>query len=364
MTTANRRRVTVFLFALLAVGAALGTEKRGVIDSDEHWRAENGPFVITDDVLVARGARLIITPGTVVLVDKPVAYDERFEQRDHLDSFTVSIRVQGVLQCVGRRDNRITIVSHKADSIKCSWYGIVLENQTNNFSEIAFTDVAGSCHGVVAQNCTPLIRNAVFEFNNVGLTSLQGAEPRVYNCIAAYNFASGVRIEEANPVLYGNIIVFNRNNGVWSDGVSRFRLKYNCIYGNQDGNLRGCDPELGILSEENKNGDSTDYAHNLFAEPVFAGTKADSIAVEHDVNLPTDKSRVKDTVLAKAMHGTLTDSTASRHLAGKHRRYWLSTYSPCIDAGKPGKAFRDEDGSRNDMGIWGGQEFADFSSAD
>jgi hypothetical protein len=361
METSRLWRMAALLCIIPLLGASGRTEKRGVIDTDEHWRAENGPFVISDDVVVSRGARVIITPGTVVLVGRPVAYDERFEQRDHLDSFTVAIRVQGVLQCVGRRDNRITIASREADSIKCTWYGIVLENQTNNFSEIAFTDISGSCHGVVAHNCTPLFRNCLLEFNNVGLTCVRGAMPRVFNCVMAHNFASAVRVERANPVLSNNIIAYNNNNGVWSDGISRITLSYNCIFGNADGDLRGCDPELGVLTKVNKNGDSTDFAHNLFTEPVFAGTPADSLAVERDVSLPTDKSRVKDTTLAKAMHGTLTDSTVARYLSRKHRRYHLSPYSPCIDAGKPGTVFQDEDGTRNDIGIRGGREFADYS---
>ncbi|MBD3315785.1 MAG: hypothetical protein GF344_08370, partial [Chitinivibrionales bacterium] len=40
-------RYIVALFCLVPfLMRAEGIEKRGVIDSDEHWRAEKGPFVI------------------------------------------------------------------------------------------------------------------------------------------------------------------------------------------------------------------------------------------------------------------------------------------------------------------------------
>ena len=158
-----------------------------------------------------------------------------------------------------------------------------------------------------------------------------------------------------------NIIAFNSTNGIWSDKISHAVIEFNCIYGNSDGNLLYCNPELGVLNRRNKNKDSTDFAHNLYQDPVFAGSPADSQAVEDDVSLPTDKSRVKDTTIAKVLYDTLTDSTATKWIARDYKRYSLSKYSPCVNAGKKGKQFNDMDGSRNDMGIFGGQEFVDFS---
>jgi hypothetical protein len=249
----------------------------------------------------------------------------------------------------------------KADSLKCRWYGLVLEGPENDFSEIAFTDLAGACHGLMVRNGAPLVRNSVFEFNNVGITCGTSAVPRVVNSVIARNFATGVRIHNANPAFRNNIIAFNRNTGVWSDGASNFTLEYNCIYGNPDGNLHGCDPLLGVLERVNERKDSTDFAHNLFLDPVFAGSVGDSLAASRDVTIPTDRSNVKDTALVKLMHGTVRDSTIARYMSRKTGRYELSRYSPCIDAGHPGAEYKDRDGSRNDMGIWGGKEFVEFT---
>jgi hypothetical protein len=203
-----------------------------------------------------------------------------------------------------------------------------------------------------------LVRNTVLEYNNVGIICSQGANARIYNSIIAHNYSAGVRVYGSNPTLENNLLIFNHANGLWCDGMSKIAFGYNCVFGNDDGNLLDCDPHLGILSKVNKHKDSTDYRQNLFCDPMFQGSVAESLAVEHDVSLPTDKSRLRDTTLAKVLHGkaSLPDSTAHRRRLGAYKRYSLSAYSPCVNAGNPAKPFNDDDGSRNDMGVWGGPE--------
>ncbi|MFP4417695.1 MAG: right-handed parallel beta-helix repeat-containing protein [Chitinispirillaceae bacterium] len=344
---------------LLSASAYSFTEKRGVIADDERWTQEKGPYVITDDILIDRSARLVIGPGTRIYVGQPHAYDKKIVQRDYADSFSVSITVKGVLSCVGRRNNRISFSPLKDDSVSTRWYGIVLDEAVDPFTEIAYTDIAGAYQGITVSGCSPLIRNVATEFNNVGIICRDKAFPDIFNTIAAHNFVAGIRILHSNPRIYNSIFVFNRNHGVWSDGVSAMHFSNNCVFGNGDRDLHGCDPELGVLFDLNHNSDSIDYNGNLYTDPIFAGSPAESLAVEQDSRLPSDRSDVKDTSLVKILHNHLPDSTAHRRRLGTYRRYELSPYSPCVDAGKKGKDFQDIDGSRNDIGLWGGQEFYD-----
>jgi len=57
------------------------------------------------------------------------------------------------------------------------------------------------------------------------------------------------------------------------------------------------------------------------------------------------------------IHDTLTDSLATVKRHKTYRKYALSRYSPCVNAGSNAPRFRDTDGSRNDMGVYGGPEF-------
>ncbi|MFW5774977.1 MAG: right-handed parallel beta-helix repeat-containing protein [Chitinivibrionales bacterium] len=333
------------------------TEKRGVIDRDERWSQDKGPYIITDDILIEQSARLVIGPGTRIYVGQPHTYDERIVQRDYADSFSVSFTIKGVLRCVGRPNNRIQISPQRNDSISARWYGIVLDGAVDPFTEIAFTDIAGAYQGITISGCSPLIRNVAVEFNNVGILCENTARPDIFNTVAAHNFITGIRIEQSNPTIYNSIFAFNRNHGVWSDGFSAMRFSNNCVFGNSDRDLQGCDPELGYVRTTNHNRDSVDHQDNLYINPIFAGSPAESLAVERDSRLPSDKSDVRDTTLARILHNQLPDSTAHRRRLGTYKRYELSPYSPCIDGGRKAKKFDDADGSRNDIGLWGGQEF-------
>ncbi|MBD3422425.1 MAG: hypothetical protein GF398_20110, partial [Chitinivibrionales bacterium] len=271
MTVSLKCRL-VFLPLVAAVCAQ--THVGGVIAKTTRWTAEESPYIITGDIEIGRQANLIITPGTRILVGKPKTNDKPIEQYDHLDSHTVSIKIKGMLKCIGRRTNRITFGPLYSDDPRCTWYGIVFDKSFDDLTEIAFTDISGACHGIKVVNASPLIRNTVFENNNIGLHCHQKGNPEVYNCIMINNTSCGVRIVNSNPTINNSIIAFNRNNGVWSDGYSKMDFAYNCVFGNPDGNMLDCNPRYGIITQVNKNDDSTDFALNLHQDPTFAGSPA------------------------------------------------------------------------------------------
>ncbi len=350
--------IRTLLLIALTTGLSHGeTRVSGVIDSYVRWSPEESPYIVKDDILVARGARLVITPGTRIVLGQPSVKNREIPQRDQTDSHMVAIKVEGSLTCTGRRNNRISFSPLYRSSAKCSWYGIVYSNAHDELSEVAFTDISGACNGVVAEGCAPLIRNTVLRFNNVAIRCIDKGHARVFNCVLTGNQTCGVKVNGSNPTFYNNIIAFNRNNGLWCDGASVMAFEYNCVYGNPDGNFLDCDPELGVLVRTNANGDSTDTYHNIYKNPVFAGSAADSLAAERDIYSRTDMSRVEDTSLARVLYDSLPDSAAASPPEDSDLPYELSEYSPCIDAGKKGRKFKDRDGTRNDMGIHGGQEF-------
>jgi hypothetical protein len=360
---------TILLGPALLICAAVCSsasprEVQGIIDRDVRWNVDEGPFLVVDDLLVTRRARLVIAPGTQVLIAQRPAASPSVPQFDRLDSSSISIRIEGALVCTGRKDKRITF-SPVGGTQRCSWYGLILDKAVGQFTEISFVDIAGAYNGISALDCNAVIRSAVLEFNNVGINCLQGGSIRLFNSVIAHNFTAGIRIQQANPQFFNNIIVYNRNNGVWCDGVSKIDFQYNCVYGNGDGDLLECDPELGLPVKASKKKAASvpvDYGHNIYADPVFAGSISDSMAVERDISLPTDKSRMRDTSIARVLYDSLVDSTAALSRRATSRRYTLSKYSPCSNAGHPGNQFRDTDQSRNDMGIYGGPEFIAIKS--
>lgn len=349
--------IFLLIFTALAFGA---TEKKGIISRNERWTIEESPYIITDDLLITPMARVVITPGVKIFVGKPISYIAGIQQEDNLDSFAVSIRVQGSFKCVGRLDNRISFSSLNADSQHCQWYGIILDNELENEIEMAFVDVAEACNGITIKKGAPLLRNCLLEYNNTGLILNNNSAPKIYNSIISSNITTGIYVDKSNPIIFNSIIAFNRNTGIWSDGISRITLNNNCIFGNGGKNLYKTDPRYGILKKVNHNKDSIDFASNIFQDPIFAGSPSDSAAIEKDLSLQTDKSRIKDTTIAKIVQKDLKDEQAKIIREKNYDRFTLSPYSPCINSGKKDKKFQNIDGSQNSMGIYGGQEFGDF----
>lgn len=354
--------LAIFLYILLQSFSFVfgATEKKGIISRNERWTKEEGPYIITDDLLITPMARVVVTPGVKILVGKPIAYLEGIPQEDNLDSFSIAITVQGSFKCVGRTDNRISFSSLSADSQHCQWYGIILDNELENEIEMAFVDVAEACNGITVKKGAPLLRNCLLEYNNTGLILKNSSAPKIYNNIISSNITTGIFIDKSNPVIFNSIIVNNRNSGIWSDGISNVILHNNCIFGNGEKDLHKLDPRYGLLIKVNSNKDSIDFGQNIFLDPIFAGSPSDSTAIEKDISVQTDKSRIKDTTMAKIVLKELKDSQAKAVREKNYDRFTLSRYSPCLHAGKKGKTFQNLDGSRNNLGIYGGQEFGDF----
>jgi hypothetical protein len=351
-----RRSVVVLACAVLPVsGDSLVS---GIINSDTRWTAEQGPYVVTGDILVTRRGHLTIGPGTAVFVGKAKYRENQIPQIDGIDSVNIAVTIEGGLDCVGRPDKRISFMPQSADPRGPYWYGIVFRKTPENRAELAYSDISGAYNGVSVYDCGPAVHHCRIDFNNAGIVCANHGNVRVINCVIANNFSAGVKISFANPVFENNIIAFNRNNGVWCDGASKITFEYNCVSGNADGNLLDCDPELGVLKKKNERKDSVDYKDNLFKNPVFAGSEYDSLAVERDVSLQTDKSRIRDTSLAKVLEPSLKDSLAAKKRGVRYRLYSLSRYSPCIRAGNPAREYKNGDGSRADMGIYGGSRYA------
>jgi hypothetical protein len=353
----NLAIVIILMIAGALAVARAETRVSGIIDRNERWTPEKGPYLINGDLLIGRKGYLVITPGTQIMIGTPSYPGTGIDQIDHTDSQMVAIHVRGMLTCQGSPTKRVSISPLMRDDDRCHWYGIIFDGSYDQLTEVSFTDISGACNAITVRGCSPTVRNCIFENNNVGINCLKEGNAKVYNCVIARNTTCGIHLQSANPVFYNNILVSNKNNGIWCDGISAMTFAYNCLFDNLDGNFMECDPELGVITPSKKSRIPTDGSGNIYCNPVFAGTSSDSLAAEKDTRIPTDRSRIADTVLAKTLHDTLIDSSAIRRVMLKASRYELSAYSPCINAGNPDKKFKNKNGTRNDIGIGGGPEF-------
>ena len=159
----------------------------------------------------------------------------------------------------------------------------------------------------------PDVGNNRFEGNDFGIATWNGSNPLIHNNVVCHNTFFGVDISSNptvinntiafnvigiddgggyGPIVMNNIVVGNSRYGVYAVGTQP-QLTYNDVWGN-DTNYRNCSPGTGS--------DSSD--------PAFADTAS--------------------------------------------RDFHLQPGSPCINAGNPAPQYNDPDGTRNDMGAYGG----------
>lgn len=329
-----------------------------VILKETRWNLEESPYIIGRDLTIEKGASLTIAPGVKIIIRKPKLFDT-ISQYDATDSMLVSIRVKGALSCIGKRDQHIQFITQGTSKNDFGWYGIVFDNAPGNFAEIAFTDIVNAYRAISVKQSEPVIRNNIIEFNHIGIYCSVNGNAKIYNNIITGNFLAGIHVREANPHIANNIIYSNTNNGVLCDGKSKMNFEYNCVYGNTDGNFFDCQPELGVIVKSKKKGaPETDIAFNIYKDPIFKGSPADSTANAQDISLPTDLSDVKDTSLANIYYeNNAAPQKTPIESKSVSERFELSRYSPCIESGLPGEDFKNVDKSRNTMGIWGGPDY-------
>ena len=314
----------------------------GVITENTWWSAAGNPYILTNDVIVAPNARLVIEPGVVVIVERPIRIPEGIHQIDHLDSFTTSIKVYGSIYALGTPTNPIIFKGSNVsdEDIYTHWFGIYIDSRRTQEIVIGYATISSAANGIWVRNGRPMIRNVLFEFNNTGLRLENRSDARVVHCVFAKNFLTGIRVLDSNPFIFNSIITSNNAMGIWGDRLTKIELRNNIFFDNGR-NFVDVDPLFGINSRVNANGDSTDFVGNMVLDPIFAGSvREETIRAS---------GRPARTPMSSNIFNEIADT-----------RYFLSPFSPAIDAGVGDRMFREPDGSLPDLGIWGGAEIIRF----
>lgn len=344
-------KVLLLIVSLVSILVA-ETVFSGVIDAQERWTLEGSPYILTNDVHITSNGRLVIEPGVEVLVESPQRVPVDILQENSVDSFGVMIKVEGAIYCEGKEHNPVVFKGRYVNEKYTHWCGIVINSHRSDEILISYTKISDATTAIEVRKGMPLIRNVVLEYNNIGFSSLSLSTPRLIQSNISGNFLTGIRINAANPELYNNIVTSNRNVGIWADRVSDFTFKNNLVFGNGDRNFVDCPPEMGKMVDVNRNGDSVDVYENLTEDPLFEGSPGVLAKRAEIAKEKADKS-LKDTTFVK-------EDTLAKY-AEESKRYQLSEFSPCINAGRrEGDKFKEVDGSDADLGIFGGPEHIVF----
>lgn len=191
--------------------------------------------------------------------------------------------------------------------------------------------ITGNRNGVRVNGGSPIIRNNIINFNgstsdallNYGIISLS-ATPLIQNNLICSNSGAGIYIAWAassGAQVINNTVADNTDNGIWCYGGAEPVIKNNILARNS----------TGLSASSNAK------PKNSFND-VWGNTWRNYDAQSGGVANP----------------GPGDISGDPRFDLLSVPPYHLAITSPCINAGDPNPFFNDRDGTRNDMGCFGG----------
>ncbi len=182
-----------------------------------------------------------------------------------------------------------------------SQYGIYFCGFSTTSSAINNVICGHERYGLCIGFDSPLIENNVIRHNNwSGIRTWNAiSNPTIRNNTVFEN-NNGILFKNNIPIIENNIVVNNTNVGIGEEfSIDEYTFHYNNVYGNGDDYYQAI-AGVGAIS----------------ADPLFVNSAGND--------------------------------------------YHLQAGSPCIDAGNPGVQYNDLDGTRNDMGAYGGSNAKDF----
>jgi parallel beta-helix repeat protein len=281
-------------------------------------------------------------PGDTILVEAGT-YDENVTLKSGVDVLgagfeTTIIRgghISHVVYANGVTNavfDGFAVVDSRQDSssfagIRINGGNLVASNNlvTNNLNGIYIT---GASSAIIRNNIVTINGLTGNGFLNYGIISLNST-PLITNNIISRTTGAGIYIgwlDSLGTQIINNTIVDNDHDGIWCY-KSAPTIKNNIIVGNQYGIAASHDPAAVPKISYN------DVWNNLDNYNSQSG----------GVSAPGPGDISVDPLLIPP---------ASNFVRG----YYLGEESPCIDAGDPNPIYNDIDGSRNDMGAYGGMD--------
>ena len=201
----------------------LFTEIGGVLTGETILQ---GDYLLVTDLLIPKGSRLVVKPGTLIQVRRAelTKIDPEF-----LSSMT-ELLIRGSISIEGTAEKPVVIVPEKETSAADpAWAGILLDNaksssirnarisgaetgllMINAEVELAYSRLEKNRYGVVIQAGQPLLNNNLISKGEAGLFIWNGAEPNLNKNVIRQNAEEGLYIDRSSrPVLSGNRSVQN-----------------------------------------------------------------------------------------------------------------------------------------------------------
>jgi hypothetical protein len=194
----RKTTITLFLnfFSLIIVNIVIAeTHVSGPIDADTKWTLSNGPYIVTDSVIVRSNITLTIDPGVIVKFSGGKA-----------------IQIDGKLVARGQKSNMITFTSKESVPSPGDW-GYIFFSESS--VDAVFDEQDNFQGGSIMEFC--LVEYAGDEdIDQSGAIRMNDAHPFISNCTIRNNHSTGIFAWNLSDRLniVNNTIEFNKGAGI------------------------------------------------------------------------------------------------------------------------------------------------------
>ncbi len=213
----------ILIFAAQCVFAAGPTYIKDTITASTSWIKDNSPYVIQNDITVAKGAILTIDPGVEVQFSTPPTAKSGKEP---------NLVIQGGIKAVGNATSTISFVPSVAGGL---WGAIYFYNSDPANSVLQGCLIKGG--HIVCNGSSPNISQCSIYGGKSGVEIAVNSQPQIINNRITANIYGLILLSDsANPVVTKNEI-YNNNYGIYFKDFGTPNISDNKIYNNLKYNL-------------------------------------------------------------------------------------------------------------------------------
>ena len=306
----------------------------GPLSKNLAWNARQGPLLLAGTVTIGPGVSLTIGAGTEIRIG---SYDSCPDSGAVAGGHSIALVVRGGTLLIAGLPDKPIVFKPLAEARGFLWEGIRIEKSSRDQdATLRWFELSRASKGVSFLAGAGRIDHGVIEDCGIGIASLLGASPTVTHSVLSRSVVADVVSSRSATRILSCLFLDGRGDAIRFDGVGLSEIATSCFWGH-----RGSVVVRGPAGLGGWKSDSVpDPFGNWRRDPVLRESN------QHQILLAQSRKSLAGQPWWKSRRPPEDPPGTGR--------WALSPFSPMIDRGET-RFCSDSDGSKCDIGLWGGK---------